>query len=105
MVQSFAAAAAIAGIPMPYLIGYDISLDRRRAAAMKQLRAVTGCWQQSFFVCDIPSHEAIQLFRHLARGLVPEEDGLTLVAAQPAARGAGLGVSCARSLDGVFFLD
>lgn len=90
---------------MPYLIGYDISLDRRRAAAMKRLRAVTGRWQQSFFVCDIPSHEAMELFRRLAMDLVPEEDGLTLVAAQPAADGFGLGVACASGLDGVFYLD
>lgn len=90
---------------MPYLIGYDISLGRRRVAAMKQLRAVTGRWQQSFFVCDIPSHEAVELLQRLARDLVPDEDGLALIAAQPAVEGAGLGVACARGLDGVFFLE
>lgn len=58
------------------LVGYDIHDNRRRRQALKQLRALTACYQQSFFDCTLSSSQRDQLWQRLTAQLNPQEDGL-----------------------------
>lgn len=58
------------------LIGYDIHQNSRRRQALKTLRALTACYQNSFFDCELTPRQTSELFTTLTERLEPEEDGL-----------------------------
>lgn len=66
------------------LIGYDIHDDRRRRQALKALRALTACYQYSFFDCELSPSQVARLFDELTARLIPEEDGLIFAWLNPA---------------------
>lgn len=58
------------------LIGYDIADHRRRRRACKRLRALTACYQESFFDCTLTHEQAREVWQALTDELNPTEDGL-----------------------------
>lgn len=66
------------------LIGYDIHQNSRRRQALKTLRALTACYQDSFFDCELSRGEALALFTELTEPLDPSEDGLIFAWLTPA---------------------
>lgn len=60
------------------LLGYDIQDARRRRWALHQLRALTACYQKSFFDCMLDRQQAQTLWDQLTEGLDPVADGLIL---------------------------
>ncbi|SDU13225.1 CRISPR-associated protein, Cas2 family [Pseudomonas pohangensis] len=70
------------------LIGYDIHDNRRRRATLKALRALTPCFQESFFDCELDRHRAIELWLRLTANLHPEEDGLIFAWLDPSVQHA-----------------
>lgn len=58
------------------LVGYDIHDNRRRNKALRQLRALTACYQNSFFDCTLSRQQSEQLWQRLTSQLDPAEDGL-----------------------------
>lgn len=71
------ARAVIKTLTVPrVLVGYDIHQAARRRRALKILRALTACYQKSFFDCQLTPLQTAALFERLTGQLVPEEDGL-----------------------------
>jgi len=60
------------------LLGYDIRNAGRRRWALRQLRALTGRYQESFFDCVLDEGQARAVWKRLTAGLDPLEDGLIL---------------------------
>jgi len=60
------------------LLGYDIQNAKRRRWALRQLRALTACYQESFFDCMLDRRQAEGLWERLTEELDPAEDGLIL---------------------------
>lgn len=60
------------------LIGYDIADNRRRRKALKLLRSVTACYQDSFFDCELSPTQLDDLVQQLTALLDPQQDGLIL---------------------------
>lgn len=58
------------------LIGYDIHQNSRRRQVLSALRTLTGCYQDSFFDCELSHGEVSELFAELTELLDPGEDGL-----------------------------
>lgn len=70
------------------LIGYDIHANSRRRKALKTLRALTACYQYSFFDCELGPPQVARLFSELTERLDPSEDGLIFAWLNPAHTGA-----------------
>jgi len=58
------------------LIGYDIHENRRRRQALRLLRSLTACYQNSFFDCELTPQQLVEVYEILTSRLEPEEDGL-----------------------------
>ncbi|MDM9652056.1 CRISPR-associated endonuclease Cas2 [Pseudomonas wenzhouensis] len=65
------------------LIGYDIADNRRRRQALKLLRSVTACYQESFFDCDLSRSQLDVLVQQLTALLDTQQDGLILAWLRP----------------------
>jgi len=65
------------------LIGYDIHQNARRRRVFKLLRALTPCYQKSFFDCEIPANQLPALFAQLTALMDPHEDGLIIASLYP----------------------
>lgn len=65
------------------LIGYDIADNRRRRHALKILRALTACYQDSFFDCELTPRQLDELCRRLTDQLDPQHDGLIFAWLRP----------------------
>lgn len=88
-----------------YVVGYDIAQARRRRPVMRCLRAVTPCWQQSFFAFDGQDREqALTLYAELAQWLDERSDGLLMAAVSPPAPGQGMPASIATPGSGIYLL-
>jgi CRISPR-associated endonuclease Cas2 len=70
------------------LIGYDIHDNRRRYSAMRSLRAITACYQNSFFDCTLSPQATQALWLRLCERLQPAEDGLVLAWLDPSCQHA-----------------
>ena len=70
------------------LVGYDIHDNRRRRWALHQLRALTACYQDSFFDCTLSPQASLALWLKLTEKLVPTEDGLILAWVDPSCQHA-----------------
>lgn len=66
------------------LIGYDIHQNSRRRQVLKILRALTACYQDSFFDCELSHSQVLDLFADLTERLDPSEDGLIFAWLNPA---------------------
>lgn len=66
------------------LIGYDVHQNSRRRQTLKTLRALTACYQNSFFDCELSRNEVSDLFTELTARLDPGEDGLIVAWLNPA---------------------
>ena len=65
------------------LIGYDIHQNARRRRVLRVLRALTPCYQNSFFDCEIAHLALPLLFTELTGLMDPLEDGLILASLYP----------------------
>lgn len=86
------------------LIGYDIHRNTRRRQALKTLRALTACYQKSFFACELTPRETAALFATLTERLEPEEDGLIFAWIHPA-HGSALGQRWAHGGQSLFLVN
>lgn len=65
------------------LIGYDVADPRRRRRILRTLRIITGCYQESFFDCELQRQELPSLFAALTDILDPSADSLILATTLP----------------------
>lgn len=86
------------------LIGYDIHRSSRRRQALKTLRALTACYQKSFFDCELTADEATALFTELTEQLKPDEDGVIFAWLDPSQSNAP-GQRWARGAQGIFLFN
>lgn len=86
------------------LIGYDIHHSARRRRALKTLRALTACYQYSFFDCELTPRDVAALFEELSGRLVPDEDGLIFAWLNPEHSGA-LGQRWARGGQSLYLVN
>lgn len=76
-----------------YLVTYDISDDKRRAAVFDELRGAGDHVQFSVFLCELSAAEAARLRGSLSSAVHHGEDQVLLVDLGPCEGGAGNGMS------------
>jgi CRISPR/Cas system-associated endoribonuclease Cas2 len=65
------------------MIGYDIHAAKQRRQTLKTLRALTACYQDSFFDCELTADELHALLQELTPRLDPACDGLIIAWLNP----------------------